>query len=231
MIFASIISKPIYSMKYLMSIILLVITCSCAIKKGIKCDDVIGVYYWQSIYGVGSSISIDKDSTFEYNWVMGLNSGMTEGNWKLFKNNLILNSNEQPEVEVIKKINLLSDSTYICIDSSSVLQNSYDLDFTSVKIVKKDKSSERLKLDSNYRFVFFTKNVDSVYIYSIFKTPIRLAVNELNYNHYCYKMKPDKSRYRYFTNDIWKYKNNRLYNTSIRKSRYNKVDYYKKKEV
>lgn len=211
-----------------MSSLLFIITCSCAIKKGITDDDVIGIYTWQSIYGVGSSISINKDSTFKYNWVMGLNSGMTEGNWEMIKNKLILNSDEQLEEEVIKKFNTLSDSTYISINSSATLLNSYDLELTSAKIINKDKTSDRISLDSNYKFVFFTKSVDSVYIYSIFKTPIQLAVDDLNYNNYYYKMKPDKSRYRYFTNEIWKYKNNRLYNSTIKKSRYNKVDYYKK---
>lgn len=44
--------------------------------------DIIGKYQWKGIYGVGSSIELKKDKTFEYNWQTGLVWGTTFGTWK-----------------------------------------------------------------------------------------------------------------------------------------------------
>ncbi|WP_288985207.1 hypothetical protein [uncultured Flavobacterium sp.] len=70
--------------------LLLMILSSC------KIDDVTGLYNAKGGFEWGSSLKINNDSTFVFNWQTGLMSGETKGKWKRKDNILILNSEQQP---------------------------------------------------------------------------------------------------------------------------------------
>lgn len=215
-------------MKNILVLSIVFLMSSCVLYKTISVKEVVGRYSWSCIYGVGSEIEFNIDSTFKYTWFAGLNNGVTEGNWTIKNNKIVLNSEKQPGFDVTREYNTTSDSTTICIDQNSKLLDDSDLGFTTAVIVKMDKSKSKIKFDSQMCTTFLTKEVDSIYITSMFKEPIHLSVEELKSNNYYLVMKDWRSHYRYFTDEEWLYKRGRIFNPTIKKDRYIKENYYKR---
>lgn len=219
----------IQTMKKILVVLAIVSLLSCCtLYKIISVKEVAGTYRWSCIYGVGSEIELNIDSTFQYTWFAGLNNGVTEGVWTINKNKIVLNSEKQPGFGVTREYVTVSDSTTICIDQNSKLLDDVELGFTSAVLVKVDKSKKNIKFDSQMCITFLTKQVDSIYITSMFKEPIHLSVEELKSNNYYLEMKEWRSHYRYFTDEEWLYKRGRIYNPAIKKDRNIKENYYKR---
>ncbi|WP_430937300.1 hypothetical protein [Saccharicrinis sp. 156] len=80
--------------KYIIKISVVALLTSCAT---INQKTITGYYRTKGSFEMGSSIRLNKDSSFVYNWQGGLVYGETKGKWKIKDKELILNSDLQPE--------------------------------------------------------------------------------------------------------------------------------------
>ena len=80
--------------KYIVKILVIILLTSCAT---INQKTITGYYRTRGGFEMGSSIKLNKDSSFVYNWQGGLVYGETTGKWIIKDKELILNSDLQPE--------------------------------------------------------------------------------------------------------------------------------------
>lgn len=202
---------------------------SCSSTKKLMNKDIIGKYQWKGIYGVGSSIELKKDKTFEYNWQTGLVWGTTFGTWKREGKKIILNSELQPspsgieDYEIIKTETNSSDSITIKI----LNPENEPLPFADC-VLKSDTSivtGTSTNLQGEARFSL-TKADSLIVMFVGYKTIRHKLDHEVT--RYVFKLEEVNEFYEYFTNDTWTYKKDRLYDPSIKKGRYIKKEYYEK---
>lgn len=171
-----------------------------------------------------------KDNTFTYHWQTGLINGTTNGNWKLIGKTLILNSEKQPQISK-EKFQIISENT--------TNSNNYEL-----KLIDEE--------DEPMWFVICGLMKDTILIQDaetdttgICKIPIMKEGNKLEFHFIGYhsieiptmnlkgnsltvKMKKEDDFYRYFTNQKWIIKNDRIIDPEIKRDKFIKTNYYKK---
>ncbi|WP_075590029.1 hypothetical protein [Labilibacter marinus] len=217
-------------MKTTFYILVFSILFSCSITKDLKTENIFGKYKWYGVYGVLSTIELNEDLTFDYNWHAGLMFGTTKGTWKIEGNKIILNSERQPSVDRI-------------YDYETIEAKRKEFDSISIKVVCPENTNLHyavctLKDDSLTLVEAFTdfqgetklpnlNQADSLIIKFIgFKT-IRHKMDGL-VSSYMFKMKEEYDSYEYFTNECWTYKREQLFDPSIKKDKDAKMNYYEK---
>lgn len=74
--------------KYLLYILVALSFHSCSIYK----NRMIGEYHYSPVFEVYYNLKLQKDSSFTFNWQMGLNRGSTKGMWVMNEEGIVLNS-------------------------------------------------------------------------------------------------------------------------------------------
>ena len=204
---------------------------SCSTTKNLTENKLIGTYHWTGIYGVGTSIELKKDGVFEYNWVTGLINGTTIGTWTVEGKKIKLNSDLQPDTDLNK-------------------------DFEIIRIEKRDTSLLTLKvLDSNDNPVYFANcflehnnkvikssstdlngftklnkiDSDSLTIQFVGYKTVKIKYDK-TVSHYEIKMKEINDYYEYFTDKVLIFKNDRLYDRTIKTDKYVRKNYYERQK-
>ncbi len=191
-------------------------------------NDIVAKYQWkEDIYGVGSSIELKENQTFEYNWQTGLIGGTTCGTWKREGNKISLKSEFQPsqkgtDYEIIKSENHNLDTLKIKVFSS----DNEILSFASCVLQLDKKTIAYTSTDLQGIATLPKVTADSLIISFIGYKTIQHPLNK-NMTYYELKMKESDEYYEYVTNEIWIYKNDRLYDLSIKKDKFKK-NYYER---
>lgn len=213
-------------MKQVVLFFLLLLIGGCSVFTQVSRGLVVGSYEFTDKISFYSSVQLKADSTFEVNSGAGLYSSFSNGTWSVARGHIVLNSFYQPTsngYEITEGINSVSDS--ICIKVVDL--NGEALPFTRVKLVKDECSLiETLNFDSQIRFL--KDRYDSIYIRPSFSNEVSISINELEYNRITLKLIQGLTHYQYLSNEKWLFKNNRLYNTSFKKNKFQKENYYKR---
>lgn len=192
-------------------------------------EQIIGKYQWNGIYGIGSTIELKADQTFEYNWQSGLILGTTFGTWEKEGTKITLNSHLQPpengieDFEIIETEKKKSDSLLIKVIGS----DNESVPFAACVL----KQNTTILTVASTDFQGETKlpklEADSLIVSFIGYKTIRHQLDS-SVSTYVFKMEVGNEYYEYFTNETWIYKNERLYDYSIKKNKYVEKDYYEK---
>lgn len=207
---------------------LLLFLIACSTSRHLTNKEICGKYVWNGmVYGVSSEIILNDNQSFEYNWLHGLIKGRTLGTWKKEGQFIVLNSNIQ--ANDVNPFEILETKKYASEILTLKLKNSLVGDVAFAKcILKKDTtvlsggvsdmegncSLYKLKADSL---------IITTYGYNTIRIPVDSMVSEITF-----KLVEDFDKYRYFTNEKWKFKKGRLFDTSKRKSRTSRKFYYEK---
>lgn len=202
---------------------------SCSLSKNISEKELTGTYQWSGIYGVGATIELKKDGVFEYNWVAGLTSGTTKGKWTCEARTIKLNSdlqpgiNSTPDFEIIKTekgntgtltLKVLNTDNNPLLLALCYLQRNDSI--TASANTGTDGMAQLPKADSDSLIIKFVG----------YKTAYLKYDPAVSY--YEIKMIEMPSHYVYFTNKELIFKNNRMYDTSIKKDKYVRKNYYER---
>jgi hypothetical protein len=216
-------------LKIILYIFLIIFLDSCATHKEINKEDVIGTYELNvEAYGVSKSIELQEDLTFKYDWVVGLNSGATEGTWNLNDNKIIFFS----ELGVSSK----NDKIYKVLkkkgeNMDSVLVKILDTDKDPVPFVKCFKLKDSTLLYSGFTDLdgsikLSSSSADSIIIRSVDFGEVKVQW-ESNVIYYEIMVKHIPLNYKYFENEKWIFKKSRLYDPTIANKMFKK-EYYEK---
>lgn len=190
-------------MKYVIFILTLISTISCSTYRF---KTVSGHYRTKGGFEWGSCIDLNQDSIFIYKWQSGLIFGKTTGKWKIEGNNLILNSDLQPQLDTLPNYRIIktekNNANKITIDlfwtdSLEVLIGASGLMFYNGDTI------ERQVSDLNGRMIFKKQVADSLKISYIASRDI--LMNDFNYDYYkIVTIAKNELMYEFFTNEIWK---------------------------
>lgn len=216
-------------MRSIPGIIILLACFACNSGKDLVSKSATGIYEWSGIYGVGSRMTLRNDQTFEFDWHWGLNSGTTCGSWTKRGNKIILNSELQPSKNKERSFDMLKttigNSDSIAIKIVDVTR--IPLPFAAC-ILKLD-STTLIGASTNFdgEAILPKLNADSLLVSFLSYKTIRLRLDH-SVSAYELMMREGDEPYWYFTDEEWKYTNNRLYSPHIKKSEYVSKDYYEK---
>jgi hypothetical protein len=213
------------------TILTFLIFVSCSTTKNITTEQIIGKYQWSGVYGVGSTIEIQEDQTFEYNWQAGLMRGTTFGTWERDGNKIILTSEMQPSKNGIENFEIISTERKSSDSLSIKVISPYKetVPFAAC-ILKKDTTTlAGVSTDFQGETKLPKLEADSLIISLLGYKTIRHKLDH-SISTYVFKMEEGNDYYEYFTGETWTYKNGRLYHSSIKKEKYVKKDYYEKIE-
>ena len=203
---------------------------SCSTTTKITLEQITGKYHWSNIYGVHSTIQLNENKTFEYKWQAGLIQGITYGSWNRSGKKIILNSEIQPSddkqnnFEILKFASGKSDSLSIKV----VNLNNEPIGFVHC-ILKTD----TLKLTGASTGFQGKATIPKLKADSLIIIPpgnykaIHLKF-DYSVSRYEFKMDDINENYTYFTEEAWEYKEDRLYDPSIKKDKHTKKCYYEK---
>lgn len=215
--------------RYIVLLILIFLS-SCTITQKVTNSAIVGKYYMGDHFELNSYIELFDDYTFEYQWQTGLLFGKTDGLWRLEGNKVVLNSNKQPLIEGTKKYEIVkterevSDSIIIKI----IDPNNEPIPFSNIVLKLNSKVVTAMTSNMEGIVVFDKQKADEITISALFFAQISYNL-DTNVSYYEFKIIEHDKYYRYFTNKVWKYKNERLYDPSERGHKYMK-NYYLKQE-
>jgi hypothetical protein len=173
-------------------------------------NSVSGKYRTKGGFEWGSSIVLNKDSTFTYKEQVGCVFGNITGTWKIEGRNIILNSYLQPEPDTIKDYYIIKsykdNSNNIIFDLSDGFETIPGVDglmFHNGNIIENKYS------DINGRLILKNQIADSIKISFV---GLRNVVLKNTFNNY-YQIKmivKDFGKYAFFTNETWRIRGNNL---------------------
>jgi hypothetical protein len=211
-------------MRYFIGILIFFLLSSC---KTAKFDSVTGKYRTKGGFEWGSNISLNKDSTFIYKWQTGLIYGETTGKWKLSGNNLVLDSDLQPQKDtpssfyIIDKRNTNSSDIVFDLyfpDSTDVLIGANGLMFHDGDTIRNVFSD----IHGNMRFP--KQENDSIKILFIGLKDILISDSVNDYFKIA-TVDNNGNMYEYFTNETWQVRGNHLIDKSKNQNYYEKRFY------
>lgn len=207
-------------------LIVFYILTSCSVTRF---NDVTGLYRTKGGFEWGSSIQLDKDSTFDYKWQSGLNLGQTKGKWTIKGNSLILNSDYQPKFDTTPDFKILefrnTKSDFILLDL--LYQDSIKLAGALGFLFYHRDTIDGKSSDINGLIKFKKQNYDSLKVYFI---GLRKILIKPTNNDYLKIMAFDNKRdYEVFTNERWKINNDFLVDRTKNQYYYEKIFYKVKK--
>jgi hypothetical protein len=204
---------------------------SCSATKNLTENKMLGTYHWTGIYGVGASIELKKDGVFEYNWVTGLINGTTIGTWTLEGRKIKLNSEFQPDSDLNKDFEIIwtekSDTDLLTL---KVLDsNGSPVCFASCFLEHNNKVIESSTTDLNGFAKLNKIDSDSLVIRYIGYKTVKIKYDK-TVTHYEIKMKEINNYYEYFTEKVLIFKNDRLYDRTIKTDKYVRKNYYERQK-
>lgn len=215
-------------MKTFIQFILLCFLISCSITKSIEKKNITGKYTLHKFFEIGSTLELNEDSSFIYDWQLGLMNGITTGYWSIKGRKLVLNSVLQPndkEIELVKFEKRNSDSILIKIVD---IQNE-GIPFV-VCFLKKDTSYVSIRKTDYDGYVTLPRinDVDSLMFKFVEKDKKINFKLDFSNSYFEFKTRENMRYYEYFTNKVLIIKNDKLYDRDIRKSKYVYNNHYKK---
>lgn len=196
----------------------------CASIIPISTNKVVGEYVWHGTYGVGASIKLNADHTFQYEWETGLIGGTTYGAWEIDHNRIILNSYQRPPKDdnqffvLAFKDSVSNDSVTI-----SILNESHEpLPLASI-ILKRDSAIISSDQTDHKGMAKLPKgDADSIIVSYIGYKTIRFPNKDQDVNHFEFKMEILEGHYKYFVDEEWIFRNGKLIDptgNSVKKKR------------
>ncbi len=214
-------SKISHIMNNIIYILILIILTSCS---SYTFKSVTGNYQTKGGFEWGSMMDLKEDSNFTYKWRVGLFSGETTGKWLIEGNNLILNSDLQPQLSTLPKYRLIIEANnnadkitfdLLWPDTVEALHGAVGFLFYNGDTIDSQVS------DIEGRMVFKKQLLDSIKISFIgFKEIILTNINSDYYK--IVTLWDDDEMYEFFTNEIWKIRGDYLIDKSVN-------DYYYEK--
>ena len=192
-------------------------------------EQIVGKYQWNGVYGVGSTIKLEADQTFEYNWQTGLIGGTSIGTWKKEGNKITLNSDLQPPEKGIQNFEII-ETTKNESDSLSIKvlgPDNENVPFANCVLKQDTLTVTGASSDFQGEVMLPKLEADSLIISFIGYETIRHTLDS-SVSNYIFKMEERNEYYEYFTDETWVYKNWRLYDPSIKKDKYVKKNYYER---
>jgi len=213
-------------------IIVFLLLNSCYTTKIISEEDVIGQYQLEDTFGYGPIITLQKDNSFEFYGAHSL-SGVTKGRWELDGTKVILNSEHQPFYNNGEKFEILElDSSF---SDSLVFQfvdeENHPLPFARCKLKINSTVVAETETDLNGLAKFPIIKADSLIGELIGLYPIRYKLDK-SATSMKFIMSFDREAlgYRYFTDEVYFFKKERLYNPLIKRNKYIRKPYYQRFE-
>ncbi len=201
---------------------------SCTASKSPPAESVVGEYNYTGIYGVGSTINLKANHTFEFTWQTGLIFGTTTGIWKKKGSRLLLHSDLQPDptakgYELVRTQKLPSDSLLVRLVESE----GYGLWLANCWLTKEGEVLEGAAADENGMVRLPKLEADSIHVSYLEYRDINHPYDP-SLSFMTFKMEEEKACYEFFTNEIWRFRKGRLYDPSIKRHRYAKKRYYER---
>ena len=202
-----------YDKKHTKMIILLIISFISVNCSTYNVNSVCGKYVTKGGFEWGSSIKLNNDSTFLYNWFVGGSYNETKGKWYLSGKNLILNSDKQPQKDTTPNFYLIeqkkNDKKIITIDIIDKTKEPL-VGVNAVMFLKKD-TIERTFSNIDGRIIFSKQPFDSIKIqYFLYKN---ILIHNVDKNYLKIMLVEEQEHsYQFFTNENWVLKRRKLIN-------------------
>ncbi|PHR71379.1 MAG: hypothetical protein COA67_06655 [Lutibacter sp.] len=198
-------------------LILFLFLISCSSTSNLNPKKIQGEYILDdNFYGIGSSIKIKGNNSFEYEWVTGLINGITKGKYVINNNKIILNSEFQPESEEFQNKYRILESENKNLDSIKIRvleKNGITLNYATCILINGDSLIYVTESD-NYGFAKIPKvDADSLGISFIGYDYASIPLNNLKSDYLAIELNeknPDFEYYQFFTNKNFKIRNNKL---------------------
>lgn len=190
--------------------------------------DVAGNYEYSDRISYYSNVLLKTDSTFEFRSEAGLSSSVSSGKWKLKGRKIILNSYHQKHENAYTMINV--DTIVDELDSfrlKIIDIHGNDLPFSKVRLIDNE-TNKTAMLDFESNLTICKTDFDSIYIKSFYCPEIGIAKNEFKANKVTIQFDQGIRYYRYFLDEKWSIRPNRLYAIWLKKNKFQKQNYYKR---
>lgn len=212
-------------------LILFVCLIGCKTISHISQDQLLGKYQWHGLYGIASNISLNQDSSFVYHWQQGLISGTTKGKWDLEGENIILNSQYQPEETEKYEIDSFNHSKTGAYKIRVKDEKNYSLPFVACVLMKDSTVIDGAETNENGICELKISNqANAIEISGVGYFTVKLPIYKLKGNEFSITMYEGSKYYQYFTNRKWKVTYKRLIDPEIKIDKYTKRNYYEKVE-
>lgn len=191
--------------------------------------DIIGKYNRTGSLGFSARIELKPDSSFVYNWSIGLMGGITKGYWHLNNKNLILNSELQPNIHktdfLLEEMNKTS-SQKITIQVKT--KSGESLPFATCTGYLNEQIFEG-STDMDGKISFDIESIERIEISFVGFKLVSFMNLDKSINDFVFVLEEESDYYEYFTNEKWRVKKGRLYDYKIKKDRWTK-NYFEKVE-
>ncbi len=198
---------------------------SCSVNKNLTHEQLFGKYRRNPIYGVSNSIELKSDLTFIYDWQAGLMNGRTYGKWEVNGNRIVLNSEQKPpeyNYEVLKINSLNSDTLTIKIYNAEGMEMPFANCLLKVGATTLINASSDSTGEMNFPRI---NTADSLIIKYLGYKTIRYHIENSEFD-YIFHMKDEITNIRYFSNETWIFKRDRLYDPLFKWHFYDRKNYY-----
>jgi len=203
---------------------------TCFSQSRLNNIDLVGT--WKYHFGYFEyKLTLNQDSTYQYQVVGDLVNRKSEGVWKLKNNKLILNSYKQHPTKTIihAKYNDSINGVYFLIRT----ENGQPVCMPHIRI--KNSLTEIDTLVENQCEYFEFENINNIQEFTISFVGLKDAIwtGKMNKNYFEIKMAEGIDNYIYQTNETWKIKGDKLYSpTSKKDNKYfnnkDRINYYLK---
>jgi len=200
---------------------------ACSSTKKLTTNEVAGKYRY-TFFDCGYTLELRKDSTFEYNWETDLVCGKTKGTWQYSSNKITLNSERQHPLDQnsyrlpMEEIRSHDELMIEVID-----QSNEGVEFANCILKSGSTTLAETTTNLNGKAELPRIEADSLIISHIELKSIRYPIRNQEIDYYLFEMESNKW-YRDFVNEVWVYRENKLYDPSIKKSKLTPKPYYKK---
>ncbi|MFD0963573.1 hypothetical protein [Pseudofulvibacter geojedonensis] len=180
-------------------------------------EKIVGEYYLEEdIYGVGSNLNLTNNGVFEYRWQEGLINGKTIGKFVVLGDNIVLNSDYQPDDDEFKDNFKLLKKELNQLDSIKVrIVDNKKQAFEGAMCMLKRKDSVVFFKETDFKGeVLLPKiKVDSLCAYYLAHDYVSISMDNFNYDDISIELEeknPQFEFYHFFSNKKLKFKNNKL---------------------
>ena len=202
-------------------LLLFMLISSCSSTSSIDRSKLEGKYVLDGdFYGLGSELNIIGDNKFEYRWQEGLINGMTNGNYSINKNEIIFNSEFQPNDKEFQNKYRIVESKYKNTESIKIKvisENNHVLEYANCFLKKGDSIVYGAASDEKGFAELSKINADSLCVSFISHDYVSIALETLKDDYLVIELNeknPDFEFYHFFSNEKFKYRGNKLIGTS-----------------
>jgi hypothetical protein len=200
--------------KYILALFFLTAFISTYSQTRTERNNIVGT--WKYFVGFFEcTLVLNSDNTYTYSRVGDLSNNKTEGNWKLQKSILVLNSYKQKPDESQVISHFIDSITGVRISIRDIF--GYPVFHPDVKIFNDRKIVDTLILNISGLFEF--PNIDNIRSLEVSFLGLKTAswMGTLNHNFFEIIMEPEYQDYIYQINEKWKIRKDRLYHPDYKK--------------